>query len=367
MAAILLLPYSLLRWGSGREILLGLPFIVVTLGLSLAGGLHRGGRLDRRQPGPPVPGDARRRRPLLVDRRGCASWTRSSCSSASSWPGSCTTRSPTTSRRSLSARRPAASARARDPDAAVDALVVIEDEASRTLAELRIHGRRPARGRQPGADPAAGDRRSPDGSPTCPRAGPRSRSAASATSTTSVPRSARPIYRIAQESITNSSGTRGSLTSIDVRVEGDEDCVRLTVHDDGAPVSSGEVVAGLRRGRDDRASGAARRHPGGRTGPERGMDGACRAAEDGDGSMTIRVLVADDQEIVRTGLTMILDAQPGHRGGRPGRRRARGGGAGPTSFARTCACSTSGCPRWTGSRPPVSWPDPASRTPSPSS
>ena len=27
--------------------------------------------------------------------------------------------------------------------------------------------------------------------------------------------------------------------------------------------------------------------------------------------MTIRVLVADDQEIVRTGLRMILDAQPG--------------------------------------------------------
>ena len=27
--------------------------------------------------------------------------------------------------------------------------------------------------------------------------------------------------------------------------------------------------------------------------------------------MTIRVLVADDQDIVRTGLTMILDAQPG--------------------------------------------------------
>ena len=27
--------------------------------------------------------------------------------------------------------------------------------------------------------------------------------------------------------------------------------------------------------------------------------------------MTIRVVVADDQELVRTGLTMILDAQPG--------------------------------------------------------
>jgi DNA-binding NarL/FixJ family response regulator len=42
------------------------------------------------------------------------------------------------------------------------------------------------------------------------------------------------------------------------------------------------------------------------------MDGERRAAEERDeASMTVRVLVADDQEIVRTGLTMILDAQPG--------------------------------------------------------
>ncbi|HEY5420023.1 MAG TPA: DNA-binding response regulator, partial [Marmoricola sp.] len=27
--------------------------------------------------------------------------------------------------------------------------------------------------------------------------------------------------------------------------------------------------------------------------------------------MTVRVLVADDQDLVRTGLSMILDAQPG--------------------------------------------------------
>ena len=33
--------------------------------------------------------------------------------------------------------------------------------------------------------------------------------------------------------------------------------------------------------------------------------------QDGGGRMTIRVLVADDQELVRTGLSMILDAQPG--------------------------------------------------------
>jgi signal transduction histidine kinase len=46
------------------------------------------------------------------------------------------------------------------------------------------------------------------------------------------------IYRIAQESITNSIRHARNLTSIDLRLDGDEDCIRLTVHDDGAPVSS---------------------------------------------------------------------------------------------------------------------------------
>jgi signal transduction histidine kinase len=41
------------------------------------------------------------------------------------------------------------------------------------------------------------------------------------------------IYRIAQESITNAVRHARQATRIDVRVAGDDDCVRLTVHDDG--------------------------------------------------------------------------------------------------------------------------------------
>ena len=41
------------------------------------------------------------------------------------------------------------------------------------------------------------------------------------------------------------------------------------------------------------------------------MDRQRGAAEGGRGLVTIRVIVADDQELVRTGLKMILDAQPG--------------------------------------------------------
>ena len=115
MAALLLLPYSLLRWGSGREILIGLPFILATLALSLA--VDYTGVVDSIVGSLFLlfPATLGRLRPLLVDARGRASWTRSSCSSASSWPASCTTRSPTTSRPSLSARRPAASVSATRP------------------------------------------------------------------------------------------------------------------------------------------------------------------------------------------------------------------------------------------------------------
>ena len=44
--------------------------------------------------------------------------------------------------------------------------------------------------------------------------------------------------------------------------------------------------------------------------PDRGWTVNAVLPTGGAGHMTIRVIVADDQEIVRTGLTMILDAQP---------------------------------------------------------
>ena len=47
-----------------------------------------------------------------------------------------------------------------------------------------------------------------------------------------------------------------------------------------------------------------------RAGPARRAGGGRRRAADAGTPMTVRVLVADDQDLVRTGLSMILDAQP---------------------------------------------------------
>ena len=66
--------------------------------------------------------------------------------------------------------------------------------------------------------------------------------------------------------------------------------------------------------------------------------------------MTISVLIADDQAMVRSGLRLILEDAAGHHRGRRGRGRRRGGRAGPRGCGPTCAWWTSGCPGSTASR-----------------
>ena len=102
---VLVLPYALFRWGSGREIALGVPVIVLAYVIGVAGDWTGVGDAI----GALVSSTSRRRwAPSSASGRspGCASSTRSSCASASSWRASCTTRSPITSPRSRSRRRP---------------------------------------------------------------------------------------------------------------------------------------------------------------------------------------------------------------------------------------------------------------------
>src|SRR6478609_3363964 len=58
------------------------------------------------------------------------------------------------------------------------------------------------------------------------------------------------------------------------------------------------------------ASSAWRNAPDCSAEPGSRLDGGGGPAANRSGTVTIRVVVADDQEMIRTGLTMILNAQP---------------------------------------------------------
>lgn len=70
-------------------------------------------------------------------------------------------------------------------------------------------------------------------------------------------------------------------------------------------------TAGIRAHRHGRTRRPARWHLRSRPQPRPRLDRDRRTAPERSGDMSIRVIVADDQEIARTGLVMILDAQPG--------------------------------------------------------
>ena len=137
-ALVLLLPYSLVRWGvrpgdrdrAGRS---SSSALVVGIAADWTG-LGRRGRAApcsccSRRCSAPRSASGRRSRQREIDQVSCAS--------ASSWPASCTTPWRTTCRRSRSGPRPAGSSPRPIPRPRVDALAVIEEEASRTLAEMR--------------------------------------------------------------------------------------------------------------------------------------------------------------------------------------------------------------------------------------
>ena len=121
----------------------------------------------------------------------------------------------------------------RTPSRPLEALAVIEDEASRTLTEMRTMVGVLRAGR--GSRPRTAARASPtsSGSPPAPANGHASTSSSPATSTISRPSVEAAIYRLAQESITNAVRHARHATRVRSRVAASADCVRLTVDDDG--------------------------------------------------------------------------------------------------------------------------------------
>jgi signal transduction histidine kinase len=137
-----------------------------------------------------------------------------------------------------------------DPAAAVRALEVIEHEASRTLGEMRIMVSALRQGEDPSLSPQCGVA-------DIPRLARHSGAAPKVEVRLSPglddlrPSLSAAVYRLAQESITNAVRHARHATLIDVSVVADEQAVRLTVDDDGdasafdAETGSGYGLVGM--------------------------------------------------------------------------------------------------------------------------
>jgi signal transduction histidine kinase len=135
---------------------------------------------------------------------------------------------------------------ATDPDAAARVLRVIEGEASRTLAEMRSIVRvlrEDAPERTP--TPGIADLRQ---LALAEAGGPVVHVQLTGDVDALPPTIAATVYRLAQEGVTNARRHARNATRIDVHVHADEAGIRLDVHDDGDPAASatpGYGIAGM--------------------------------------------------------------------------------------------------------------------------
>jgi signal transduction histidine kinase len=242
MIYVVLFPYALVRWGSGREVIIGLPIIVAAGVLGIASaytnlGEAVGGFLFLMFPA--VLGalvrfwtTARTREIDQVRLREREQLARELHDTVAHHVSAMVVRAQ-------AGRVMAAS----DPEAAIDALQVIEEEGSRTLAEMRT---------MVGAlrDREDADLTPQNGVADIKRlardvdAHPRVHVGLTGDLDELGPTVGAATYRIAQESVTNALRHARNATRIDVQVVGDGDAVRLTVRDDGDQVHPSSVNAG---------------------------------------------------------------------------------------------------------------------------
>ena len=251
MVVVVVVPYALTRWGSGRDIRLGLPVVALaaTIGVVFDGGgiveaiagyailiaVVDAGFVVRFR----IAARARdAERVRLVEREHLARELHDTVAHHVS---------------AMAIRAQAGiAASAADPAAAVQALEIIETEASRALTEMRtlVRGLRTdeAGERAPLATIADIARLGPPGTPGPPIDVSIRGDVASVAGPVSTT-----VYRLVQDAVTNARRHALSATRIDVVVDIGPDVVLLRVHDDGAPIGDHRHGYGL-IGMSERAS-----------------------------------------------------------------------------------------------------------------
>jgi signal transduction histidine kinase len=239
-AWMLMLPYALLRWGSGRERVAGVAVIVVFLAVDvgpsgmadlLAGVAFMAFSASL--------GAAARYRATSRFRELDQVRSREREQLARELHDTVAHHVSAIAIQAQAGRAIAASS----PDRAVDALAVIEDAASRTLREMRAmvgmlrDGEDAELAPQPGVVDIAGLARD-----TGER--PRVDVRLSGDLDELSPTVAAATYRLAQESVTNAVRHARHATHIEVTVHGDDEVVRLTVVDDGDAVPADRISWG---------------------------------------------------------------------------------------------------------------------------
>jgi signal transduction histidine kinase len=252
MGYVLILAYALFRWGSGREALIGLGIMLVPATLALV--------LDFTSVGEAITGFA-----LFFLTLAAGIAVRSRARERISRVDAARAREREALARDLhdtvahhvsaiAIRAQAGIATApADPDAAIDALRVIEAEASRTLADMRtiVRGlRRDARGERAPLPQIADvrDLAAAAGGPAVhvELQGDQARVPAPVASA---------AYRLVQESITNARRHSRRASRIDVLVRAADDAVTVEVTDDGERAHAQEGVGFGIAGMIERAEG----------------------------------------------------------------------------------------------------------------
>ena len=113
------------------------------------------------------------------------------------------------------------------------------------------------------------------------------------------------VYRLVQEALTNTLKHARGASAAEVHLHFGERVLSLEVVDDGAPAQPGPTGHGLAGMRERAAAYGAAVD----AGPRR--DGGWRVGARFPVTPMIRVLLADDQELLRTGFRMVLEAQDG--------------------------------------------------------